>query len=289
VRVAAVVVSVILINLFHKIWGEQAPTYFGVERPKLIARHLAWIHDIFCRVTRPIIMAGDSLAKATLRLFGVEITRSWVRDDTTTGTRSERATDAGAGSADTPRLRSHGALREEMLSVLSRSKIPADRREEVLNTLEAGVTPIRDVMVPRDEIVALDTGMSWPEVLDVLTEHAYSRYPVVRGDIDELVGILYLPGVVGDLERLRRGEVVLADMVVAPYLVPADTDVAELIDNLQAEKHEIAIVTEPGERPAVIGLVTATDALEAIVGQLHDPYDIDAHGDGRTDQRSTSV
>jgi len=78
--VISVVVGVVLINLVHKIWGEQAPTYLGVERPLAVARRLAPTLRIWSSVMDPIIRLGDGLAKATLRPFGVEITRSWTEE-----------------------------------------------------------------------------------------------------------------------------------------------------------------------------------------------------------------
>jgi len=91
-RTVSVVLAVILIQLVHKIWGEQAPTYLGVEEPVLVARFTAPGHYVFSKIFYPVIKAGDGLAKWTLRLFGFEISRSWVE--------AEEEGDEGGGGGD---------------------------------------------------------------------------------------------------------------------------------------------------------------------------------------------
>jgi len=105
--VTSVVTSVALINLVHKVWGEQAPTYFGVEAPVKAARIGAPIVYVWTKVFYPLVLLGDGLAKATLRLFGVEVTRSWVNEE-----------------HPDPRQ-----LRRAVLDAMVEGQVPSDRRE----------------------------------------------------------------------------------------------------------------------------------------------------------------
>jgi len=77
----SITISVVLINLVHKIWGEQAPTYWGVEQPIRVLRYTAIPLHYWTRVTKPFILLGDGLAKWTLKLFGVTIERSWAEEE----------------------------------------------------------------------------------------------------------------------------------------------------------------------------------------------------------------
>lgn len=258
VSVTAVALAVVAINLVHKIWGEQAPTYLGVERPREVARWTATAHHWWTRVMYPVIYFGDGAAKATLRLFGVEIRRSWTEDET--------AAEEGPGEPIT----SLTELRGRLARVLERGTLPKDRRREILAALEIEEIPITEIMVPREEILALETGAPVEEGFSVLAEHGKARYPLVGEDLDDFRGIVYVPAVFRHLEELLAGSTSFEAIAAPPMRVASDETVSTLIDRFQEAGQELALV-EDGTR--IVGLVTATDAFEAIAGELEDPYD----------------
>ncbi len=252
-RTTSVVVAVVLMNLIHKIWGEQAPTYIGVERPLEVARRLAPVLYWWSRIMAPVIRLGDGLAKLTLRPFGVEITRSWVGDE-----------DGGEA------IVSYGEVRRRMGHLLARGRLPEDRRREVLRSLEISRIPVRDVLVPRDEMVTLDARAPWPENLETMRTAQHDRYALRDGQGEGFAGILYAPVVLAHLDELEAGEIELADLADPAPTVDAGLPVAELIDQLQDARSEVALVTEGGR---VAGMVTVTDAFETIAGEMEDPRD----------------
>lgn len=256
--VTSVVVAVVVINLIHKIWGEQTPTYLGIERPR-VAGFTGPVLYWWTKILYPVIMLGDGLAKRSLGLFGVEIERSW--------------TDADEAAEDHERpLHTYGELREAMGQVLSRGSLSRERRREVLRALEIQRIPVRDVMVPREEIAALAVNRSFEENLETLRRHPVSRFPLIGDDLDDFRGIVYLPAVVARYRDLERGETTLQELAAEPLSVAADCQVSRLIDLFQEHHQELALVTEDGE---VVGLVTATDAFETIAGELEDPLDVE--------------
>lgn len=262
----SVVVGVIIINLIHKIWGEQAPTYLGVERPKQVASYLAPGLYWWTRVMKPIIYFGDGLAKATLGLFGVEVSRSW--------TEEEKEDTQEEEEAEGP-LTSHLAVRREIGRVLSRGSLTRERRAEVLRALEIEKMAVREITVPREEMTVLEVEASLEENLHRMRAHPFDRYPLVGDAPDDVRGAVYTPAVFRDFEALEAGEKTLEDVAAPPVTVPADMVVSELIDRFQEAGQELAFVTENGgpDGARVIGLVTATDAFEAIAGELEDPVD----------------
>lgn len=251
----AVVLAVIVINLIHKIWGEQAPTYLGVERPREVARRTAPFLHAWVRGTYPIIIAGDGLAKFTLRLFGVEIRRSWTDDD------------EGGGE----QIGSRAELRDRMGRVLALGELPEDRRREVLATLDIGTRRVRDIMVPRADIVAMSTETDVTGNLDTVAAHGHTRLPLIGRGIEDFRGIVYVPALVGRIDALRSGDTTLQSLAAPPVVVREDETVAGLIDHFQEVDQELALVLDEDDR--VAGLVTTTDAFEAIAGDLHDPLD----------------
>lgn len=252
----SVAVAVILINLVHKIWGEQAPTYLGVERPLDVARRLAPMLRIWSTVMDPVIRLGDGLAKLTLRTFGVEITRSWTR---------EEPSSEGPGPPESAR-----ELRSRLLEILSDAHVDRDRREEIVHALDIERIPVRDVMVPADRVTSLSLGASYEENMDRIGRTRHVRYPLLDPEEERFVGTVYVPALFEARRKLERGDTTLADVASPGVRVPADLPVSDLIDRLQEEAQELALVEDEG---TVVGLVTITDAFEVIAGEVEDPFD----------------
>lgn len=249
-------VAIVLINLIHKIWGEQAPTYLGVERPRDVARRLAPLLRVWSTVMDPVIRLGDGLAKLTLRAFGVEITRSWTREEPT------------AESREPPE--SSGELRRRLVAVLSDAAMDRDRRREVVHAFDIERIPVREVMVPAEGMTVLSLGAGNEENLDRIGRTRHVRYPLLDAEGRDFVGTVYVPALFEHRRELERGEKSLADIASPGVRVPGDLPVSELIDRLQEEAQELALVEEDG---AVVGLVTITDAFEVIAGEVEDPFD----------------
>lgn len=266
VRAVSVVVAVVLLNLAHKIWGEQAPTYVGVERPREVARRLAPALAWWSRIMSPVIRLGDGAAKATLRLFGVEITRSWLADE---------PDDVGEG-----RPRGRAELKERMARLLEGDVLPEDRRQEIMRTLDIGEIPSENIMIPDDEIVWLDEDDDLDTVIGRIRDHGHVRYPVLRrtrgvGDvvpIDAVAGVLYVPSLFRILGPDAQGT--LPDLLAPASFLAADTVVSDLIDHLQEVRQEMALLTRTrNEGEIVVGMVTISDAFEVIAGEVEDPLD----------------
>jgi len=256
----SVVLALAIINLLHLTVAEQAPTYLGIERTRYVAKYGAPVLYAWTKVLSPIIRLGDWLAKAILGVFGVEITRSWAEEEVEEGEEGE----------DQPSSR--GELRSQMGSVLSRGELSDEREQEVINALEIGDVSVAEVMVEHEGIVALSTDESIEDNLEIMTKRQHTRFPLVGESLAEFLGVVYTPEVLANVDALRDGEVDIESIATQPVTVPADLPVSDLIDRFQAENQEVAMVIDPDDE-SVVGLVTATDAFEAITGDLEDPLD----------------
>ncbi len=128
---------------------------------------------------------------------------------------------------------------------------------------------VREVMVPRVRMVTLRTTMTLSEIQGIFSEHRYSRYPVLRGDTEEVVGILYYKDLVDILTesspfRIER-------ILHPPYFVPESMKVPHILKEMQKRRTQIALVLN--EYGALDGLVTMEDLLEEIVGEIEDESD----------------
>lgn len=260
-RSTSVVIAVILINLVHKIWGEQAPTYLGVEKPLGVLRHLSSGLFWWTKTMKPLILFGDSAAKWTLSLIGVKIERSWLE-----------AEEKGP-------ITTYTELRSRLKQLLGRGKLPKDRRQEILAALEIEELPVREIMVPRGEIVALSTTSSNEKNLATVRETGFNRYPLVGDSLEDFRGTVYVPAIFRKLPALRAGDCTFEDVADEPMVLRADEPVSRVIDRFQEARQELALVREVEDDDSadgddqIVGLVTATDTFEAIAGELEDPYD----------------
>ena len=241
----------LLINLVHLTHGEQTPTYLGVERSKQVAQYGARPLYWFAKILAPAIWVGDSVAKGTLGLFGIEMTQAW--------TETEREV-----------IETRGDLRNRLGSVLEEGDVAAERREEIMNALTIGERSVSEVMIPPDEIVALSTADSPSTNFQKLEDHPHTRYPLVGDHLSEFHGVVYSPALFNRREELSAGDIEFAELAAPTMTLSPDTDVSDAIDQFQTERQELALVVEDG---TVVGLVTVTDLLEAIIGDIEDPLD----------------
>ena len=251
----SIVISVVLINFVHTVWGEQAPTYFGVERAKTVSKYCAsplywWTQSIY-----PVLYVGDWLTKGTLGLFGITMERSWMQQSTEEGSQSN--------------------LKNKMVELLEQGNLSKDRRREVMNALEIDEVPVRDVMVPRDEIIFLSAQNSMAENMSCV-QSGKSRYPLLDESEEDFLGVIYTTEMLANIEALSSGEMTLRELCRPGMTVPSEMPVSKLIDQFQQENQELALITG---NDTILGLATLTDALEAIVGSAEDPMDVE-NGEG---------
>jgi magnesium and cobalt exporter, CNNM family len=148
--------------------------------------------------------------------------------------------------------------------------IEEGEKELIHSIFEFGDTLVREVMVPRPDIIAAPIAAGARHVLDLMLRHGYSRIPVYRENIDEIEGIVYAKDL---LRHLHAGkpDVALNTIMREPYFVPETKKVAELLREMQQRRVHIAIVLD--EYGSVAGLATIEDLLEELVGEIADEYD----------------
>jgi CBS domain containing-hemolysin-like protein len=135
-----------------------------------------------------------------------------------------------------------------------------------------GDTLVREVMIPRVDIVALDETAGLEQAIETVIAHGHSRIPVYHETIDRIAGILYAKDLLPGL-RAGQGNMSLAGLLRPPHFVPETMKVDALLKDLQTRKVHLAIVVD--EYGGTAGLVTIEDLLEEIVGDIQDEYDVE--------------
>jgi CBS domain containing-hemolysin-like protein len=145
-----------------------------------------------------------------------------------------------------------------------------EEKEMIAGIFELGETFVREVMVPRIDIVALEVDTPLPEALDLIMKAGHSRIPVYEGDIDHIVGLLYAKDL---LPLLSDGhlDISLREVVRPAYFIPETNKIDELLAELRDKRVHMDIVVD--EYGGTSGLVTIEDILEEIVGEIQDEYD----------------
>jgi CBS domain containing-hemolysin-like protein len=170
----------------------------------------------------------------------------------------------------------HGPLMTEeeikaMAEVASEEEAIEEGEKELIHSIfEFGDTVVREVMVPRPDMVSAPVTSPLQEVLDLILRHGYSRIPVYRENLDDIVGVVYAKDLLRHLHA-GKADVPLEKIMREPYVVPETKRVADLLREMQQRRVHFAIAVD--EYGSVAGLVTMEDLLEELVGEIADEYD----------------
>jgi putative hemolysin len=147
-----------------------------------------------------------------------------------------------------------------------------DEREMIRGVMELEFTPVREVMIPRTDIVSVETGAGFDKLARVMVEKGFSRVPVYEGDIDHILGIAHIKEV---LKHLINGKTPtdLREVLRPAYVVPESKKVDDLLQEMKEKQISITIVVD--EYGGTAGLVTVEDLVEEIVGEIRDEYDVE--------------
>jgi CBS domain containing-hemolysin-like protein len=155
----------------------------------------------------------------------------------------------------------------------SEDAIATEERRLIHSIFEFGDTVVREVMLPRPDMVAVDADDTVEDAIDRAIEHGFSRLPVCEeGSTDDIVGLVYLKDLIGR-SRAGEGDAALRAAVRPAQFVPEQKRVSELLREMRTKQFHMAIVID--EHGATAGLVTLEDLLEEIVGEIADEYDVE--------------
>lgn len=233
-----------LLTLVILIFAEVTPKTLATLRAERIAFFASAVYVPLMSVTYPLVLAINWITHKLLELFRI-----------------------APDEVDDEHLSS-----DEFRTVINEAGglIPTRHREMLTNILDLGHVSVEEIMVPRNEIVALDLEDDWEEILRLIAQSPHSRLLVYRENIDNVVGFLYLRKMV---DALRSGNVTrehLESIVRDAYFIPEGTKLTTQLLNFQQEKRRIGLVVD--EYGDILGLLTLEEILEEIVGEFnHDP------------------
>ena len=172
-------------------------------------------------------------------------------------------------------LKGEPKTRDEILGLLSeageQSVFDADELAMINGVLEVAETQVRDVMIPRSQMVVLETEQSFGDMLATIIESGHSRFPVHGGDRDEIIGVLLAKDLLRCVGYDRQKPLDIERWVRPAVFIPEAKRLNTLLKEFRASHNHMAIVVD--EYGSVSGLLTIEDVLEEIVGEIDDEHD----------------
>ena len=243
-RVAEWLVSLVL-SLVVLVACEITPKTLALQRAEKVALRMARLVAWATWVMRPIVFVLTAITRLILRIMGA---KAQVRGPFVTEEELKMLVSVGE---------EEGVLEEE-------------EREMIHGIFEMGDMRVREVMVPRTDLVAIEVNEPVEKAVDLVTKHGHTRIPVYEGNLDHIVGVLYAKDL---LRAVVRGEKKsLRDIARKPYFTPESNKVQDVLRDLRKNRVHMAIVVD--EYGGTAGAVTIEDILEEIVGPIQDEYDI---------------
>jgi putative hemolysin len=142
-------------------------------------------------------------------------------------------------------------------------------------------------MVPRPEVVALSIDLPPDEALQAVIDSPYTRYPVYRDTLDDIVGILHVRDLFSALNDQGFANVRIEQLLRSAYMIPETKDLAALLAEFRRESFHMAIVVD--EYGTMVGIVTLEDLLEEIVGEIEDEFDLPDESVEQVDDRTIRI
>src|SRR4029453_7731590 len=238
----------LLITYLHVVVGELVPKGVALGHSETVALAVSGPVRVFFWVFKPLIWLLQSSSDLALRLLGLE---------------PPGAEGAVYSEAELKMLlsrsREHGGLAE-------------DGQEMLYKVFDFADKEVADVMVPRPEVVALSVDLPPEDCLAAVIESPYTRYPVYRGSLDEIVGVLHVRDLFSAVSNGGLATIRVEELVRPAPMVPETKDLAAMLAEFRRTNQHMAIVVD--EYGAMEGIVTLEDLLEEIVGEIEDEFDL---------------
>ena len=243
----ALPIAFTVITVLHIVFGELAPKSIAIQKAEETTLAIAYPLRVFYFVCKPFIWLLNSMANLILGALNISLKdRREVHSAEELQLLLEQSTESGA--------------------------IPQSEHDLIKNVFNFNLITVKQIMAPRTAIHAIDMDLPPNEIINEIVSEGYSRMPVFRDNIDNIVGVVYTKDL---LKMINRKEGIdLREAIRPPYFIPQTKKISELLKELQEKHLHMAIITD--EFGGVAGIVTIEDIIEEIVGEIQDEHDEEA-------------
>jgi putative hemolysin len=259
----AFLIAFAILSYLSVVLGELVPKAVALQRAEMLAVTLAVPLDWLARITYPLVWLLQKSANLVLRLLRV------------------KPAPAGMIAYTREDIRHSVAAAEDV------GELHEAEEEMLYKVFDFASKEVSAVKVPRPDVVAISVELPPEDALRVVVDSPFTRYPVYRDSLDDIVGILHVRDLFGAMHDLGIAAVELESIVRPAYVVPETKDLAALLADFRREKQHLAIVID--EYGDVDGIVTLEDVLEEIVGDIEDEFDLPDTSIERIDDRRIRI
>jgi len=261
--VLAVILAYLILTFLHVVIGELVPKAVALRYSERTALALSTPVRTFFVVMRPLIWLLQSSTELLLRVFGLQAPTA-------------------AGTAY-----SEAELKMLVSESTERGEIEQGEQEMLYKVFAFADKEVSDVMVPRPQVVALSVELPPEQALQAVLDSPYTRYPVYRGSLDEIVGVLHVRDLIEAMHERGIASVEVEELLRPAYMVPETKDLAALLTEFRNQNQHMAIVLD--EYGNMEGIVTLEDVLEEIVGEIEDEFDLPDESVERVDENTIRI
>lgn len=247
-RGVAFAISFVVLTYLSVVLGELVPKAIALQKAEALALALAVPTDVLSRVFMPLVWLLQHSSNAVLRVLRIK--------------------PAPAGMIAFTRE----DIRQSVAAAEDSGEIQTAEEEMLYKVFDFAEKEAADVMVARPEVIGLSVEVPPEEALRRVLESPYTRYPVYRESLDDIVGILHVRNLISALNDSAIADVELAGLLRPAYVVPETKDLGALLGEFRRTNQHMAIVVD--EYGATMGIVTLEDVLEEIVGDIEDEFDL---------------
>ena len=259
----AVLLAFLIITFLHVVVGELVPKGLALSYSERIALGVSNPVRTFFFVFKPVIWLLQRSSEWAQRAIGIDPSKT-------------------EGEAH-----SEAELRMLLEVSSAHGEIEQGEREMLYKVFDFADKEASDVMVPRPDVVGISIEMAPEEALRAVLESPYTRYPVFRESLDEIVGILHVRDLISALHDSAIAEVELAALLRPAYVVPETKDLAALLAEFRRTNQHMSVVVD--EYGSTVGVVTLEDLLEEIVGEIEDEFDLPDESVERIDETTIRI
>jgi magnesium and cobalt exporter, CNNM family len=261
--ILAVLLAFLIITFMHVVVGELVPKGIALNYSERVALAVSTPVRGFFVLFKPLIWVLQYSSESLQRLIGVD-----------------------------PYASEHEAHSEAELKMLlnvssERGEIEHDEREMLYKVFDFADKEAEDVMVPRPEVTALSIALPPEEALAAVIDSPFTRYPVYRESLDDVVGVLHVRDLFSAMHDRGLADVDIASILRQAYIVPETKNLGALLTEFRRANQHMAIVVD--EYGAMQGIVTLEDLLEEIVGEIEDEFDLPDESVERIDDKRIRI
>lgn len=241
------VISLVVITSLHVVLGEQVPKVASLHNPERFALIAAQPMRVFSTIFKWFIDILDWATRVILNLVGLRM----VGEHASMYTLAEL---------------------KQIISVSEEGGVIQTPEREMLDAIfDLGALVVRQVMVPRTEVTAVEADTPLEEIISLVTQSTYTKFPVYEDSLDQVLGIVHVKDLLRAMQSDDCRSCTARSLVREPIFVPETIPVSQLLAQFRENRQHIAIVLD--EYGGTAGLVTLEDLLEQIVGEVSDPFD----------------